>query len=391
MSQIYDMLGINIDKIKNKKKQKEKKSKQELNFLKENDNLFSLPTSSKTINFSNKNVSIWRVVSFRNKCRKDDLILKKWKKIGYKNDKGERSDRGLFDENKVEDDYTFERFNKKINIIKYTDELYEKEIKNMNPQWTKEETDYLFKLCEKYECHFVIVHDVYDAKYKRTIEEIKDRFYSVSKKVIEDMFDEKIKLEEAKKVKNNSDILKLKEAKAKHPLVKFTYNIEADIERKNLIHKTYTVSKKDVMLEEITMDNIKKFENKIKQELKKASDMKKLKKKFELTTEEIVPINKLPEDDKEEKNIYSARHFFQKLKIDISYFDKINNYLKDNEIDKPTIYTENICFVYGILRTDVAIMLNLRKKIEKLKQEREFWKGQLMSLEEEHLKKKNKA
>ncbi|CAG9477770.1 conserved Plasmodium protein, unknown function [Plasmodium vivax] len=403
MSQIYDMLGINIDKIKNKKKQKEKKSKQELNFLKENDNLFSLPTSSKTINFSNKNVSIWRLVSFRNKCRKDDLILKKWKKIGYKNDKNDKGDRGdkgdranradrnAFDEDKVEDDYSFERFNKKINIIKYTDEFYEKEIKNMNPKWTKEETDYLFKLCEKYECHFVIVHDVYDEKYKRSIEEIKDRFYSVSKKVIEDLYDQKIKLEEAKKVKNSSDILKLKEAKAKHPLVKFTYNIEADIERKNLIHKTYTVSKKDVMLEEMTMENIKKFENKIKQELKKASDMKKLKKKFELTTEEIIPINKLPEDDKEEKNIYSARYFFQKLKIDISYFDKVDTYLKDNEIDKPTIYTENICFLYGILRTDVAILLNLRKKIEKLKQEREFWKSQLMSLEEEQLKKKNKA
>lgn len=44
------MLGINIEKIKDKKKEKDKKSKKELIFLKENDNLFSLPTSSKTIN-----------------------------------------------------------------------------------------------------------------------------------------------------------------------------------------------------------------------------------------------------------------------------------------------------------------------------------------------------
>ncbi|GAW81745.1 hypothetical protein, conserved [Plasmodium gonderi] len=385
MSNIYDMLGISIDKIKNKKKQKEKNSRKELDFLKENDNLFSLPTSSKTINFSNKSVSIWRLVSFRNKCRQDDLILKKWKKIGYKNDKN------VFNENNIEDDYSFEKFNKKINIIKYNDEFYDKEIQHMNTKWTKEETDYLFKLCEKYECHFIIIYDVYDAEYKRTIEEIKDRFYSVSKKVIEDVFDQKIKLEESKKIKNNGDILKLKEGKAKHPLIKFTYNMEADIERKNLIHKTYNVSKKDVLLEEMTMENIKKFENKIKQELKKASDMKKLKKKFELTNEEIVPINKLPEEDKEEKYVYSARYFFQKLKIDISYFDKLDTYLKENNIDKPTIYTENICFLYGVLRTDVAILLNLRKKIEKLKQEREFWKGQLITLEEEYLKKKNKS
>ncbi|EUR74730.1 hypothetical protein C923_01647 [Plasmodium falciparum UGT5.1] len=334
---------------------------------------------------NNKNVSVWRLVKFRSKCRNDDLILTKWSKIGYKNDKKE------FNEDKIEDDNTFEKFNKKINIIKYNDDLYYREIQPLNTGWTKEETDYLFNLCEKYDCHFIIVNDVYDIKYKRTIEEIKERFYTVTKKVMEDKFDQQIKLEEAKKIKNNNDILKLKEAKAKHPLIKFTYNMQADLERKNIIHKTYTVSKKDVMLEETTLENIKKFESKIKLELKKAADMKKLKKKFELTTEEIVPITKLPEEDKEDKNIYSARYYFQKLKIDISYFDKLDIYLKENNIEKPTIYTENICFLYGVLRTDVAILLNLRKKIEKLKQEREFWKGQMNNLEEEYLKKQQKT
>ncbi|SCM22620.1 conserved Plasmodium protein, unknown function [Plasmodium chabaudi chabaudi] len=385
MSHIYDMLGINIEKIKDKKKEKDKKSKKELNFLKENDNLFSLPTSSKTINLNNKNPSIWRLVKFKNKCRNDDLILKKWKKMGYKNDKIQ------FNENSIEDDYTFEKFNKKLNIVKYDDEFYNKQIKNMNLKWTKEETDYLFNLCEKYECHFIIIYDVYDTKYSRTIEELKDRFYSVSKKVVEDAYDQKIKLEESKKIKNNTDLIKLKEGKAKHPLVKFTYNMEADIERKNIIHKTYTISKKDVMLEEITMESIKKFESKIKHELKKVSDMKKLKKKFELTNDEIIPINKFPEDEKDEKNIYSAKYFFQKLKIDISYFDKLDIYLKENDIEKPTIYTENMCFLYGVLRTDVAILLNLRKKVEKLKQEREYWRNELIKLEEEYLKKKNKS
>ncbi|SOV74824.1 conserved Plasmodium protein, unknown function [Plasmodium sp. gorilla clade G3] len=385
MSHIYDMLGINVEKIKTKKKQKEKISKKQLNFLKDNDNLFSLPTTSKIISLNNKNVSVWRLVKFRSKCRNDDLILTKWSKIGYKNDQKE------FNEDKIEDDNTFEKFNKKINIIKYNDDLYYREIQPMNTNWTKEETDYLFNLCEKYDCHFIIVNDVYDLKYKRTIEEIKERFYSVTKKVMEDKFDQQIKLEETKKIKNNNDILKLKEAKAKHPLIKFTYNMQADLERKNIIHKTYTVSKKDVMLEETTLENIKKFESKIKLELKKAADMKKLKKKFELTTEEIVPITKLPEEDKEDKNIYSARYYFQKLKIDISYFDKLDIYLKENNIEKPTIYTENICFLYGVLRTDVAILLNLRKKIEKLKQEREFWKGQMNNLEEEYLKKQKKT
>ncbi|CAC9696362.1 conserved Plasmodium protein, unknown function [Plasmodium sp. DRC-Itaito] len=385
MSHIYDMLGINVEKIKTKKKQKEKISKKQLNFLKDNDNLFSLPTTSKIISLNNKNVSVWRLVKFRSKCRNDDLILTKWSKIGYKNDKKE------FNEDKIEDDYTFEKFNKKINIVKYNDDLYYREIQPLNTNWTKEETDYLFNLCEKYDCHFIIINDVYDLKYKRTIEEIKERFYSVTKKVMEDKFDQQIKFEEAKKIKNNNDILKLKEAKAKHPLIKFTYNMQADLERKNIIHKTYTVSKKDVMLEETTLENIKKFESKIKLELKKAADMKKLKKKFELTTEEIVPINKLPDEDKEDKNIYSARYYFQKLKIDISYFDKLDLYLKENNIEKPTIYTENICFLYGVLRTDVAILLNLRKKIEKLKQEREFWKGQMNNLEEEYLKKQKKT
>lgn len=55
MSHIYDMLGINVEKLKTKKKQKEKISKKQLNFLKDNDNLFSLPTTSKIISVRIKN------------------------------------------------------------------------------------------------------------------------------------------------------------------------------------------------------------------------------------------------------------------------------------------------------------------------------------------------
>lgn len=378
MSNIYDMLGINVDKIKNKKREKEKKNKKQLDFLKENDNLFSIPTSSKTLTFNNKNVSIWRKVKFRNKCRNDGLVFSRWKRLGYKNDKK------VFDENVIEEDNSFEKYNKGSNVIKYTDEFYEKEIKDMDTNWTKEETDYLFGLCEKYDCHFIIIHDVYDVKYNRTIEELKHRYYSVVKKVVEDIYDQRIQMEEMKKVKNNNEILKLKEEKAKHPFIKCTYNMEADIERKKLIHRTYTVTKEERMLEETTIENIKQFEAKIKSEMKRNLDIKKLKKKFELTNEEIVPINALDEEDIEEKNVYTARYYFNKQKIDLSYNDSVDTFLSERGIEKPKIYTENICFLYGVLRTDAAILLNLRKKVEKLKQENEFWKKQVASLKKEN-------
>lgn len=42
--------------------------------------------------------------------------------------------------------------------------------------WTKEETDQLFELCERFDLRFTIIADRFPLS--RTVEELKDRYYS---------------------------------------------------------------------------------------------------------------------------------------------------------------------------------------------------------------------
>jgi DNA methyltransferase 1-associated protein 1 len=55
----------------------------------------------------------------------------------------------------------------------------------IDTDWSKEETDYLFSLCRQYDLRFPVIEDRYDFESKpRTMEDLKDRYYSVYRKMI---------------------------------------------------------------------------------------------------------------------------------------------------------------------------------------------------------------
>lgn len=154
---------------------------------------------------------------FQNPARGDTLTLHHWMK-----------------EIEKEEVYPFARFNRKVEVIQYTDEEYEKGVEHVihDTDWNKVETDHLFRLCEKYSLRFIIIADRFeddideaeetklshmipnvgnkkrdnkarekdnkkhskllngskDRKLKfheRTVDEIKDRYYAVAKAVLE--------------------------------------------------------------------------------------------------------------------------------------------------------------------------------------------------------------
>jgi len=104
-------------------------------------------------------------------------------------------------EKEKDDAYPFARFNKKVDLVKYTDEEYERVVKPLSKDWSKEETDHLWRLCEEFDLRFIVIADRYDldfagekkrekkAKAKkqklRTVDELKERYYSVSKAILE--------------------------------------------------------------------------------------------------------------------------------------------------------------------------------------------------------------
>ncbi|KAL5700341.1 swr complex subunit [Ranunculus cassubicifolius] len=66
-----------------------------------------------------------------------------------------------------------------VDTIKYTEEEYEKHL--IDPAWTKEETDQLFDLCERFDLRFVVIADRFPSP--RSVEELKSRYYAVSRAI----------------------------------------------------------------------------------------------------------------------------------------------------------------------------------------------------------------
>lgn len=78
-----------------------------------------------------KKVDPWIWNGFNNPAREDVLQLHHWTK-----------------EKEKEEAYPFARFNRKVEIVRYTDEEYEKVVASLSNDWSKAETDHLFELCE---------------------------------------------------------------------------------------------------------------------------------------------------------------------------------------------------------------------------------------------------
>ncbi|KAG5520014.1 hypothetical protein PMAC_001090 [Pneumocystis sp. 'macacae'] len=106
----------------------------------------------------------WVWSSFVNGARKDGHLFSHWIRAEDK-------------------EYRFEKLNKKVNIITYSNEEYALNLTALD--WSREETDYLFSLCREYDLRFVVIADRYDYKgTQRTMEDIKDRYYTVVRKVL---------------------------------------------------------------------------------------------------------------------------------------------------------------------------------------------------------------
>ncbi|XP_039027490.1 SWR1-complex protein 4-like isoform X2 [Hibiscus syriacus] len=148
----------------------------------------------------------WQWLPFTSSARKDNLQLYHWVRVVN----------GV----PPTGDYSFAKYNKSVDVIRYTDEEYEKHL--TDPKWTKEETDQLFDLCERFDLRFIIIADRFPTP--RTVEELKDRYYSVSRTIL------------VARAPSPGEV-------AGHPLVKEPYNVTQEIERKRALSMVLSQTK----------------------------------------------------------------------------------------------------------------------------------------------------
>ncbi|KAF8639755.1 hypothetical protein AX17_001017 [Amanita inopinata Kibby_2008] len=110
----------------------------------------------------------WEYRSFKNPARSDGLELRHWVKASTD----------------PTADYSFAKYHVQSVSHTYSQDEYAKFLEDK--EWTKEETDYLFKLVHEYDTRWYIVHDRFEFPngVSRTTEDLKDRYYSVCRKLI---------------------------------------------------------------------------------------------------------------------------------------------------------------------------------------------------------------
>ncbi|XXG79024.1 hypothetical protein AAC387_Pa09g0184 [Persea americana] len=155
---------------------------------------------------SDKEKITWQWLTFSNSARTDNLQLSHWVRVVN----------GV----PPTGDYSFAKYNKSVDILKYSDEEYEKHL--TDPMWTKEETDQLFDLCERFDLRFIVIADRFPSS--RSVEELKSRYYAVCKALV------------IARAPSSGDV-------SEHPLVKEPYNITQEVERKRALSTVFSQTK----------------------------------------------------------------------------------------------------------------------------------------------------
>ncbi|KAK6508342.1 swr complex subunit [Arthrobotrys conoides] len=131
-------------------------------------------------------VAPWREQTFKNPARKDGLELKHWVRQSSLQETGglDGELEGAGGQQPLPLDYQFAKFNIKINVLEYSDAEYDAVLKD--DDWSRQETDYLFNLIKEYDLRWVVIADRFEFEGKdRTMEDLKARYYSVCRNVME--------------------------------------------------------------------------------------------------------------------------------------------------------------------------------------------------------------
>lgn len=119
------------------------------------------------IKLGTKRVGKWERKPFKNPARKDGVQFLHWGKA-----------------KQLEETYKYAKRNRKLSIPKYNDAEYDAYFKT--ELWSKEETDYLFEMCNILDLRFVVICDRWEPpagskRTSRSVEELKDRYYSIQR------------------------------------------------------------------------------------------------------------------------------------------------------------------------------------------------------------------
>ncbi|XAR58358.1 hypothetical protein NMG60_11013730 [Bertholletia excelsa] len=304
----------------------------------------------------------WQWRSFTNSARKDNLQLCHWVPVVN----------GV----PPTGDYSFAKYNKSVEIIKYTDEEYEKFLED--PMWTREETDQLFDLCERFDLRFIVIADRFPSP--RTVEELKDRYYSVSRAIL------------IARAPSADDV-------SGHPLIKEPYNVSQEIERKRALSMVLSQTKQQERKDAEVLAEAKKItEARMAAKVAEASEVPVTSNiGVECTGRPVIPVDTasptssvqftssnvaLPTSVAENASaaaaaslrmlrVYSRTYALDQMiqamssSAGLRIIKRIEQTLQDLGVNlKPKVPTKAVCAEHLELRKEILTLLNLQKQLQ---------------------------
>ncbi|EGC28963.1 hypothetical protein DICPUDRAFT_159517 [Dictyostelium purpureum] len=308
----------------------------------------------------------WNNKAFRNNARNDGLILHHWVKS-----------------NEKPNDYKYSKFNKKMEILVYNEEEYDLYLRD--DKWSREDTDLLLELCKRFDTRFIVIADRFEGQVKRTVEDLKERYYRIQSKLIE------------LRTKPEEDPFH-------NPLTTYAFNKVYETQRKLQSDILFHLSKEEVTEEEQLVEKYNTIENHL---LKHSKESKSVFKVSQIAINNG-PMKHYSQHDLQNRGVQGSYTGKNKNKRKHSELDaqqqggateddtqitlntrqgaRIESTLFDLHIGRPTNNFSKL--YYNDLKEDVLILLDLQKyymekryHCEILKSQRDFLKNEL-----DHLK-----
>ncbi|PVU94836.1 hypothetical protein BB561_002235 [Smittium simulii] len=223
----------------------------------------------------------WIQKTFNSSARKDHMPFCHWVK-----------------ENNDTSDHYYSKFNSSVAIPQLDKD--EHDLFYKDDDWTFEETQYLFSLCQTFELRFHIIYDRYcyqNSEEKniknRLIENLKSRYYSVLMKMI--------RVPELRKKYNVLGVDK-GPSSLKKAIAYVSYDENKEVERKKHLEMLYSRSEEEIKEEEMLLFELERIQNQKKNLVREREMVLKNLIPFEETVPTVVSAEpNIPEPQSEKK------------------------------------------------------------------------------------------
>ncbi|KAJ4863782.1 SANT/Myb-like domain of DAMP1 domain-containing protein [Trichoderma breve] len=133
---------------------------------------------------SRKPAARWELRQFANSGRKDEsLVLRHWRRVEEGKQSSSAAGDGNVPETEDVEDSLYAKYNVQVSVPQYNEDQYHQVLEN--PDWTKEETDYLMELVRDFDIRWPLIWDRYEwTTRSRSMEDLKARYYEVASRMM---------------------------------------------------------------------------------------------------------------------------------------------------------------------------------------------------------------